>query len=145
MKITEKELDLLINKVKSSQISGLKYQEDDFKISIKNEIKVVSLDSSINEIQPPVKETINDNVIETKTILKEFKSPLIGNFYLTKDPDSPELVKVGDIIESGSLVCVIEAMKMISEVHCDIEGEIVEICVEPGTFVDLDTTILKLK
>src|SRR5262245_31483570 len=60
------------------------------------------------------------------------KSPIVGTFYKASSPNSAAFVSVGDIIEKGSVVCIIEAMKLMNEIESDVAGEIVSILVENG-------------
>ncbi len=72
--------------------------------------------------------------VETITI----KSPMIGTFYRSANPDSPMFVEVGDEIKAGKVVCIIEAMKLFNEIESDISGRIVKILVENATPVEYD-------
>ena len=54
------------------------------------------------------------------------KSPIVGTFYESPSPGSPPFVKVGDTIESGQILCIIEAMKLMNEIESDISGELVK-------------------
>lgn len=62
--------------------------------------------------------------------LKEIASPMVGTFYRAPSPESPPFVEVGQIIEKGKVVCIVEAMKLMNEIKSDIKGKIVEIPVE---------------
>jgi acetyl-CoA carboxylase biotin carboxyl carrier protein len=54
------------------------------------------------------------------------KSPIVGTFYESPSPGSPPFVKVGDAIEAGEVLCIIEAMKLMNEIESDISGELVK-------------------
>jgi len=54
------------------------------------------------------------------------KSPIVGTFYESPSPGSPPFVKVGDSVELGQVLCIVEAMKLLNEIECDIAGEIVK-------------------
>ena len=68
----------------------------------------------------------------------EIKSPMIGTFYRKPSPDKETFVHVGDDIEPGTVVCVIEAMKLFNEIESEISGKIVKVLVEDGTPVEYD-------
>jgi acetyl-CoA carboxylase biotin carboxyl carrier protein len=70
----------------------------------------------------------------TKTI----KSPMVGTFYRSAGPDKPPFVKVGDEVDNGATVCIIEAMKLFNEIESDIKGKIVKVLVEDATPVEYD-------
>ena len=66
------------------------------------------------------------------------KSPMIGTFYRSASPDSPLFVEVGDSVNEGKVVCIIEAMKLFNEIESEISGRIVKILVENATPVEYD-------
>jgi acetyl-CoA carboxylase biotin carboxyl carrier protein len=66
------------------------------------------------------------------------KSPMIGTFYRSSSPDKPPFVSVGDDIEPGKTVCIIEAMKLFNEIESDVKGKIVKVLVTDATPVEYD-------
>ena len=66
------------------------------------------------------------------------KSPMIGTFYRSANPESPMFVEVGDSISEGKVVCIIEAMKLFNEIESEVSGRIVKILVENATPVEYD-------
>jgi acetyl-CoA carboxylase biotin carboxyl carrier protein len=68
----------------------------------------------------------------------EIKSPMIGTFYRSGNPDSPPFVSVGDKITKGQPVCIIEAMKLFNEIESEVSGTIVKVMVENATPVEYD-------
>lgn len=66
------------------------------------------------------------------------KSPMVGTFYRSASPDKPAFVKIGDTIEPGNPVCIIEAMKLFNEIESDIKGKIVKILAEDASPVEYD-------
>ena len=66
------------------------------------------------------------------------KSPMIGTFYRSASPDKPLLINVGDEISSGSILCIIEAMKLFNEIESEISGKIVKILVDNSSPVEYD-------
>ncbi|MBX3163952.1 MAG: acetyl-CoA carboxylase biotin carboxyl carrier protein [Bacteroidetes bacterium] len=66
------------------------------------------------------------------------KSPMIGTFYRSSSPDKPPFVNVGDDIDAGKTVCIIEAMKLFNEIESDIKGKIVKVLVNDATPVEYD-------
>ena len=69
---------------------------------------------------------------------KQIKSPMVGTFYRSSGPDKGPFVKVGDSIEVGSKVCIIEAMKLFNEIESELKGKIVKVLVEDATPVEYD-------
>jgi acetyl-CoA carboxylase biotin carboxyl carrier protein len=72
------------------------------------------------------------------TITDEVKSPMIGTFYRSANPETPPFVNVGDTISAGQTVCIVEAMKLFNEIESEISGTIVKVLVENGTPVEYD-------
>lgn len=81
---------------------------------------------------------------EEKVEGKYVKSPMVGTFYTSPSPDDPVFVKVGDRVEENTVVCIIEAMKVMNEVKAGISGVIAEICVENGHPVEFGTKIFRV-
>jgi acetyl-CoA carboxylase biotin carboxyl carrier protein len=68
----------------------------------------------------------------------EVKSPIVGTFYRSAGPDKPTYAKVGDVVKKGSVVCIIEAMKLFNEIESEIAGKIVKVCVDDASPVEFD-------
>ncbi len=75
------------------------------------------------------------------TNLIEIKSPMVGTFYRSSSPDKPAFASVGDSIQKGSVVCIIEAMKLFNEIESEITGKIVKVLVEDATPVEYDQVL----
>ena len=66
------------------------------------------------------------------------KSPMIGTFYRASAPDDPAFVSVGDSVREGSVVCIVEAMKLFNEIESEVSGKIVQVLVENASPVEYD-------
>ncbi len=64
------------------------------------------------------------------------KSPIVGTFYESPSPGAPAFVKIGDQVENGQILCIIEAMKLMNEIECDAAGEVVKRFVQSGQPVE---------
>nr|GEX98362.1 biotin carboxyl carrier protein of acetyl-CoA carboxylase, chloroplastic-like [Tanacetum cinerariifolium] len=73
------------------------------------------------------------------------KSPMAGTFYRAPAPGAPAFVKVGDKVQKGQVVCIIEAMKLMNEIEADQSGVVVDIVAEDGKPVSLDTPLLVIQ
>jgi len=77
----------------------------------------------------------------SKENLVEVRSPIVGTFYRSSSPDKPVYVKPGDTIEVGSVLCIIEAMKLFNEIESDVSGKVVKILVEDASPVEYDQVL----
>ena len=66
------------------------------------------------------------------------KSPMVGTFYRTANPDAPAFVNVGDDVKTGTVVCIVEAMKLFNEIESEVSGKIVKILVDNASPVEYD-------
>lgn len=72
---------------------------------------------------------------------KAIKSPIVGTFYRSAGPDKPPFVKVGDSISAGSVVCIVEAMKLFNEIESDVTGTVVKVLVDDAQPVEYDQVL----
>lgn len=80
-----------------------------------------------------------------KSSLPPFKCPMAGTFYRSPAPGEPSFVKVGDKVQKGQVVCIIEAMKLMNDIEADQTGTIVEILAEDGKPVSVDTPLFVIE
>lgn len=106
-----------------------------------------------NEETKVVKKIEPETVIETEEKIVEetneeegfiVKSPMIGTFYSKPSPTSENFVEIGDKVKKGTVLCIIEAMKLMNEIESEYEGEIVEIYVKDGEAVDYGKPLFKI-
>lgn len=83
----------------------------------------------------------SDKSEESDKGLLEIKSPMVGTFYRSSSPDKPPFVKVGDNIEKGDVVCIVEAMKLFNEIESEISGKIVKVVSEDAAPVEYDQVL----
>jgi len=151
-----KEIQSLIKFVAKSGASEVSLEMKDVKITIKtsNDKGPVVVQQPLlqNTQQPeiivapqaPVAQSTSDPVIspspsnEEDSKLITVKSPIIGTFYRKPAPDKPVFVEVGDTVSEGSVLCVIEAMKLFNEIESEVSGKIVKILVDDSSPVEFD-------
>jgi len=160
------EIQELIKFVSKSNVSEVELETKDFKIVIKtgknlttsaipqpvvvpNTTPVIPavVSTPVTTTAPAADTSLLSKVNETKTETKSesedkkyhvVKSPMIGTFYRSPAPDKPPFVNIGDIVEIGQPLCIIEAMKLFNEIESDVKGKIVKILVENATPVEYD-------
>ena len=73
--------------------------------------------------------------------LLEIKSPIVGTFYRSAGPDKPPFVSIGSTISQGSVVCIVEAMKLFNEIESEVAGKIVKVMVDDASPVEYDQVL----
>ena len=73
------------------------------------------------------------------------RSPMIGVFYAAPAENADPYVNIGDRVQSGQTLCIIEAMKLMNEIPAEVSGEIMEICVKNGQTVDYGCELFRLR
>jgi len=147
-----KEVQNLIKFVAKSGVSEVKIENKDFKLTIKNKPEYVSAPVAApvavaaapvatpvavtQEVQTPAKTSETEKEDDSKYVT--IKAPIIGTFYRKPSPDKPPYVEVGDTVNVGDVVCIIEAMKLFNEIESEISGKIVKILVDDATPVEFD-------
>ena len=141
------EIKKLMDDMGNSKLSSLDIEfPDGIKISmaktVQNDISVVTAERitpTVVEIDSTKKEEQKDENLQIIT------SPMVGTFYSSDAPDKPAYVKVGDKINKGQVVCIVEAMKLMNEIECEFDGEIAEILVKDGEMVEYGKPLFKIK
>lgn len=149
-----KEIQSLIKFVAKSGASEVKLETDDIKITIRTgpsgsghettyvqqlpmaQAPIAQTAQTRGEVpskEMPVAAPVDDN---SKFIT--IKSPIIGTFYRKPSPDKPLFVEVGDTINKGDVLCVIEAMKLFNDIESEVSGKIVKVLVEDSSPVEFD-------
>jgi acetyl-CoA carboxylase biotin carboxyl carrier protein len=77
--------------------------------------------------------------------LLQIKSPIVGTFYQASNPDAAPYIKVGDSVNSDTVVCIIEAMKVMNEIKAELSGTVVEICCKDGQAVEFGQVLFKVR
>ena len=156
-----KQIQQLIKFVSKTDVAEVNIENNNFKINIKgskskvNEASAPIVQQSvpipIQTPQPVVAPTpvsqpdkIEDSVSSNDSY-KTIKSPIIGTFYRKPSPDKDAFVNVGDTVNEGDTLCVIEAMKLFNEIESDFSGKIVKILVEDASPVEFDQPLFLIE
>ncbi len=83
--------------------------------------------------------------VEAGPALLEITSPMVGTFYRAPAPDAPPYVEVGDRVTKGQTVCILEAMKLMNELECEVSGTVREICVENADPVEYGEVLFRIE
>lgn len=107
-------------------------------ISVAQSPSYQSIPTEMNEKKETKVQTISGKFYE-------LKAPFVGTFYTSPAPSEPAYVKVGDKVKKGQTVGILEAMKIMNQIEADVDGEILEICLENESFAEFGQTIFKIK
>lgn len=158
--MTFKEIQDLIKLVGKSNLTEVKLKKKDFEISIRTkkyrrnmQQAVMAAPQPMVSMQtapapavapavakPAAPEATAAAEISTDNLV-EVKSPIVGTFYRSAGPDKPPFVKVGDSISEGSVVCIVEAMKLFNEIESEVVGKVVQVMVEDASPVEYDQVL----
>jgi len=146
-----KEIQDIINFIKKTDLDDVSIETENYKIRVKKNNTVVSeiktnKDISTEIIEPiesEVKEVVkNEEKKSSNTII--VKSPMIGTFYRSPNPESDPFVSEGDSIKIGQKVCIIEAMKLFNDIESEVSGKIVKILVDDNSPVEFDQPLFEV-
>lgn len=127
-----KKIEKLIGILENSSLSELCIKDGDFEITMVRQINGVPTE------EKKVTEDTEEEIIN-------ITSPLVGTFYSASGPTIPAYVKTGDIIRKGDTVCIIEAMKMMTEIQSDYDAEILAVLVSNGQKVEYGQPLFRIR
>ena len=152
-----KQIQELIKMINKSNIGEVSIEEKGFKLTIKQKeepvqqliaapiqaqpvatLAAVSAPAAQQSAAVSASEKSNKAAEAPAGNTVTIKSPMIGTFYRSPSPDKPSFVNVGDEIEPGKPVCIIEAMKLFNEIESEVKGRIVKVLVEDASPVEYD-------
>jgi len=146
-----KEIRDLIDFISSSGLDEVNIETQEFKISVKKNKPVmttiaeapVAVASAAQAVEVPAVAPAATGAPATEAPAAEnnyieIKSPMIGTFYNTPNPESDPFVSEGDTVKVGQTVCIIEAMKLFNEIESEFSGKIVKVLVENSSPVEFD-------
>jgi acetyl-CoA carboxylase biotin carboxyl carrier protein len=145
-----KQIQDLIRFVSKSGVNEVSIEQKDFKITIKTNQAPTYVTATVPTAQPALEQvpvsapapategaSVAAPTIDTSKYII-VKSPMIGTFYRSSTPEKPMFVNVGDEIKPGTVVCIIEAMKLFNEIESEVSGRIVKILVDNASPVEYD-------
>jgi acetyl-CoA carboxylase biotin carboxyl carrier protein len=143
-----KEIQELIRFVAKSGVNEVELERDGFKLSIKANApapvaQVVAAPMPVQVAAPapvaaaaPAPAAAAAPAASNETNYLTITSPMIGTFYRTPGPDKDAFVNVGDLVEPGKVVCIVEAMKLFNEIESEVKGRIVKVLVDNASPVE---------
>ena len=151
-----KEIRDLIDFISSTGLNEVNIETEELKLSVVREAKVKTQSAPV-QMQAPVVQaapvvastpapasaapTSAPAASDDTSNYLEVKSPMIGTFYRSANPETPAFASVGDKIETGQAVCIVEAMKLFNEIESEVSGTIVKVMVENASPVEYDQVL----
>lgn len=131
------EIEKIITLFTSNQLSQLELGDRDFYLKLKSEVAEEG-QVKVPPLQPiqPVLEVEKEPEIKEVSKGLPVLSPMVGTFYRASDPSAEPFVKIGDVIQKGQKLCIIEAMKLMNEIQAESDGVLLEILAEDGKLVE---------
>jgi acetyl-CoA carboxylase biotin carboxyl carrier protein len=158
-----KQIKQIIELMKRSELTEFAVEEEGFKLKIRrgtNGLPVVSTSKGSNPPFVPMENGAPPTIPSPAPIhsslstppmavdepgITYVKSPMVGTFYKSPSPESKPYVDIGTKIEDNTLVCIIEAMKIMNEIQAEVKGTVVEVLIENGQPVEYGQKLFKLR
>jgi acetyl-CoA carboxylase biotin carboxyl carrier protein len=151
------EIKRLIEMIEKSPITEFELVDKDLRIRISKNGKegavhvMAAPQMQMAQAMPMAPAAISDGLTSTPSpaparvvALHEMKSPMVGTMYRAPAPDADPYVRVGDVVEPGKVLCIVEAMKLMNELESEVSGRIVEICVENAQPVEFGQVLFRI-
>jgi acetyl-CoA carboxylase biotin carboxyl carrier protein len=159
--MAEKDIDIkkineLIEIMKQNDLEELEIKQGEKKIFLRRSQRQSSAAQIVTAVpmmrqdfvSPPVSqgnETVDQPAAQQEENLVEIKSPIVGTFYAKPTPDSDPYVDVGSSVEQETIVCIIEAMKVMNEIKAETNGTVAEVLVNNGQAVEYGQVLFKVR
>ena len=147
----------LVKIVDTSGITDLEIEEDGLRVKVakknrnshgssqqtvvQTETFNTSASTAVAEEEKPSAKEIEEVPANTH----EINSPIVGTFYRAPAPDADAYVQIGDVVSAGTVLCIIEAMKLMNEIESDVSGKIVKVLVENGKPVEYNQPLFLIE
>ena len=145
-----KEIQEIINFIKKSDLDDVSIETESIRLRVKKNNgnyasvenpKEVKAPTQQIPIESPEKEVKKEEKTNNNTIIK---SPMIGTFYRSPNPESDPFVSEGDSIKVGQTICIVEAMKLFNDIESEVSGKIVKILVDDNSPVEFDQPLFEI-
>ncbi len=158
-----KELKRVLESVKESGITELVLETSDYKLTVRRGGEVAPTPAAPPQVaqaaapapvpetnptptpQPEAPTPAAKAPAEDRSNLLEVTAPIVGTLYAAPGPDAPDFVKVGDKVQAGTVLCIIEAMKLMNEIEAEVSGTVREILVKNEEPVEYGQALFRLE
>lgn len=134
---------ILLSKDKASEVSD--------QVTVGQVTSPVGVVTTTETAKSIIKEQVTEQVTEQIQLMTNdadcfvIKSPIVGTYYCASGPESQPFVKKGDQVKKGDVLCIIEAMKLMNEIDCDVDGEIIEVLLSNEAVVEYGQPMFKIR
>jgi acetyl-CoA carboxylase biotin carboxyl carrier protein len=141
-----KEIKDMINLMNENALTELEIEKEGVKIRLKKgsggavERAVEYVAPQSAPAAPSAQTAVKEAAQKTNTV--DVKSPMVGTFYRAPSPEAPPYINIGDIIDVGQVICIIEAMKLMNEIKSEVKGKVVDIQVDNAEPVEFGQVLL---
>lgn len=145
----------LVKLIESSEVTDLEIEENGTRIRVAKKVRVSQMAAHTLSPVPVQAQSAQSETAKTPESKKEdeeasssyheIRSPIVGTFYRAPAPDADAYVQVGDTVSPGSVLCIVEAMKLMNEIESDTSGKIVKILVENGKPVEYNQPLFLIQ
>lgn len=155
-----KYLQKIIKMLDQSNIAEIEIEEEGTKLKLsKPKSKILTSNSQLVQHTQNISEQPLQNIQSTLEKPKseeklkdelgenvyEVRSPMVGTFYKSPSPDAEAYVKPGDNVKAGTVICIIEAMKLMNEIECEVSGKVIKLLVDDGQAVEYDQPLMLIE
>lgn len=142
------EINQIIDKFNQSSVRELEIDEGNFHLHLsknKTSNSNVATNTAVEEFSESSVEDVQSDKENSTLTSNQIKSPMVGTVYLQPEPDADLYVKPGKMVHVGDVVCVIEAMKMLTEVKSNMNGRVKSVLVENEDLVEFDQPLFEIE
>lgn len=146
-----KEIRALIDLMKKNGIAVFKMERGDFRITLKTAEGLTPQVTALSSPLPVATSAAAPSLSQVESEIapqegnKEIVSPMVGTFYAASSPEAPPFVEVGKEVTPETVVCIVEAMKVMNEIKAEVSGRITEVVAQNGKPVQFGQTLFRVK
>ncbi|MCA2004825.1 MAG: acetyl-CoA carboxylase biotin carboxyl carrier protein [Ignavibacterium sp.] len=147
----------LVKILETSEVTDIEIEENGTKIKVAKKVRIAPAMQTVTNVPSQTTAVSVQQKEETKPVEKKtteetaesslhtVRSPIVGTFYRAPAPDADPYVQVGDVVSVGTVLCIVEAMKLMNEIESDVNGKIVKILVENGKPVEYNQPLFLIQ
>lgn len=143
MKIDLEELKALISTLDEAGVREFEYEDEAHRVRLSFSGGVAAMPTVV--AQAAVAAPAVAAAVVSEENVAFVTSPFVGTFYRAASPGAPSFTDVGQAVTKGQTLCIVEAMKLMNEIECDLAGTVLEVLVDNGTSVEFGQKLFKIK